>query len=355
MVGRFKAMLLVIVGAGASYDSFHEHPPPPERGESAETTEARPPLANSLFDSRSLFTGLHETLPQIRAIVPELQASDNVEAKLAEINADEGDPGVASEILAVRFYLQHALFSVQNRWFGIHHGVTNHTTLARFLRAWSARTGEEVSFVSFNYDTLLEEGISAAYRGEFKDLPADMKWYLGKRVHIHKPHGSVNWLQATWADHENISGTNAQMLSLIDRAGTFGTVDNLFEVRNPGDYFHMFGSQQYWWVPAISIPLEETTTFMLSKDAEKAMLQDLGRADKVLIVGWRASENDFLSAWKGSRPDRVRALVVDPDPQVAINNLLGAGCIDDADEAGYGFTRLATNPKDLAGFLTPTT
>ena len=51
-------MLMVIFGAGASYDSVPTYSPPstfiPTRGDTA-NKHHRPPLANELFESRPLF------------------------------------------------------------------------------------------------------------------------------------------------------------------------------------------------------------------------------------------------------------------------------------------------------------
>lgn len=70
-------MLLVIFGAGASYDSAPSHPPPYRGSLSSAipsgTETYRPPLANELFEERALFAETLKRYKQCLAIVPYLR------------------------------------------------------------------------------------------------------------------------------------------------------------------------------------------------------------------------------------------------------------------------------------------
>jgi hypothetical protein len=76
-------MLLVIFGAGASYDSVPSRPP-----SKFPNIEERLPLANQLFADRGLFNNTMRRFPRCLAIVPYLQqmgASDSIERILVHL------------------------------------------------------------------------------------------------------------------------------------------------------------------------------------------------------------------------------------------------------------------------------
>ena len=62
-------MLMVILGAGASYDSI-----PHLRASRSGPMAQRPPLANELFEER--FAGVLSYYPQLQPIVPWLQNAE---------------------------------------------------------------------------------------------------------------------------------------------------------------------------------------------------------------------------------------------------------------------------------------
>ena len=105
-------MLLVIFGAGASYDSV-PHLPPPEAILRAirpfipenDLENFRPPLANQLFDTRPIFVNLMNRFPECKEVVPLLRKSGIVvERELAKL-IDQGTefPLAHQELNAIRF------------------------------------------------------------------------------------------------------------------------------------------------------------------------------------------------------------------------------------------------------------
>jgi hypothetical protein len=85
-------MLLVIFGAGASYDSVQQMRPPnvplsaqrPIPRQYPAHEEARPPLANQLFDTRDIFAKAMGQFPDCKALVPLLRRPDvSIERELA--------------------------------------------------------------------------------------------------------------------------------------------------------------------------------------------------------------------------------------------------------------------------------
>lgn len=90
-------MLLVIFGAGASYDSVPHLPPSRANNASqsnfghviqrsvAKYEEFRPPLANQLFEDRSLFMAALQSFPECKPIIPLLRGGQPVEQQLSKL------------------------------------------------------------------------------------------------------------------------------------------------------------------------------------------------------------------------------------------------------------------------------
>src|SRR5262245_26550907 len=95
-------MLLLIFGAGASYDSM------PEKPANLALLKERMPLANELFDAR--FGDTLARWPQIKSLVPYLQQRSqerSVESVLEElVQQAKGYPPMYGKLNAMRYYLQ---------------------------------------------------------------------------------------------------------------------------------------------------------------------------------------------------------------------------------------------------------
>lgn len=144
-------MLLVVFGAGASYDSFHLVPAPAPSDNGPLTPkqlywEERPPLANQLFDSRPIFVELMEKFKEFQALVPILrQPGISIEKQLAEFQEQAKTyPPAFRELNAIRFYLHFALSDCQDHWRTKHRGITNFTTLLREIDRWRLEKNEQV-------------------------------------------------------------------------------------------------------------------------------------------------------------------------------------------------------------------
>src|SRR5207247_9160964 len=97
-------MLLVILGAGASYDSLPAYWPR-NLGE----FEERPPLADELFDNRAIFGEAMTGFAMVQPIVPLLQRrhGQSLERRLQELAQEASDyPARYQKLMAVRYYIQ---------------------------------------------------------------------------------------------------------------------------------------------------------------------------------------------------------------------------------------------------------
>src|SRR5438093_6376056 len=84
---RHALMLMVIFGAGASYDSCATHFPPPLGGVIDQHSDCRLPLGDKLFEERPLFSPILERFPRALDVAQRLRLPTqgrNVESLLEQ-------------------------------------------------------------------------------------------------------------------------------------------------------------------------------------------------------------------------------------------------------------------------------
>jgi len=133
-------MLMVIFGAGASYDSNPSIRPGPAR------EEDRPPLANELFDDRAAFASALSKFPRCSPIIPFLRGTQAVEQELERLQNDANEPppfaGRLRQLAAVRWYFQSMLTACGRAWYGQSRGITNYLTLIDQILRWGHEDDE---------------------------------------------------------------------------------------------------------------------------------------------------------------------------------------------------------------------
>src|SRR5207249_3497595 len=120
----YCSMLMVIFGAGASYDSLVDIPVGyPDK-------DLRPPLADQLFVRRGPFEPAVEEYWECRPIIPQLRqlAQDtNLERVLEALRAEgEYDDQRHVQLHAVRYYLRNVVGVCSQFWPAETKGVTNY-------------------------------------------------------------------------------------------------------------------------------------------------------------------------------------------------------------------------------------
>lgn len=277
-------MLLVVLGAGASYDSVN----PRKHGTLDERD--RPPLADDLFHPR--FRPTFRQFPQIAGIVDRLRdlpSGTHLEHVLETIQAEASAyPKRHEQLAAVKFYLQHVLHSCGNSWDNAADHATNYVALFDRVDAWRHERGEKVLIVTFNYDLLIERALGTLLGIAFDEVG---DWIEGPNYHIFKLHGSVNWTHpVTIPDHpEPIS-----VREMIDAAGRgelrvsphFRRIDNPGDLNSTGDVY-----------PALAIPVVSKSGFECPSEHVDVLNKALPHVDRVLVVGWRGTEASFVDMW----------------------------------------------------------
>lgn len=294
---------------------------------------------------------LYKKYDMIGGLVYQLRRSrKNLETDLEAIqDSAETDPTVHRELLALRFYLREAIYSVQNKWHAVTAGVTNYAFLARELRQWSALSGEPVRFVSFNYDSMLEEAVRYHIPGLDTDL--DMDWYVRRDdFRIFKPHGSVLWSQPI----EQLVKSGSDWFRGVLALGTeMKPLEEDFYIHNPPGTPYTVEGTNRTSVPAIALPLAAKATFVFPNHHQEIMADDLTGVDKVLVVGWKAGEGHFLDFWHDQiKAPAPRALVVSSDDADDIGKILTSrDLVSDITGFSGGFSAFSLNPTPLREFL----
>jgi len=290
-------VLMVIFGAGASWDSYERLPPP-------NVNNLRLPLANRLFDSR--FGNYYRLFPKCQPLIQRLQRQDvNVENVLEKFQSEETrHPARRTQLVSVRYYVNLMLARCQSDWTDqVTKGVTNYQTMLDQIEAQRVQ-GEKICLVTFNYDTLLEHAIIDSLVGVPLNTIPD---YISSDYKVIKPHGSINWAHPirNFQSHRGnsqdlISDIIASVASLDVDAESYETVsDDPFARPYQRPYF-----------PALAIPVEHKQHYECPQEHWKVLEDCLRQVTKVLIIGWRANENDFLDTLVKRITKKARMMVV---------------------------------------------
>jgi hypothetical protein len=317
-------MLMVIFGAGASYDSAQAFrlaypggggygpgvsPPAPFRQTGGPW---RPPLANDLFrDPEHEFGHIVQRYPKLTHILPYLREPSNgrsVEEELEFLQARaHGHPERASQFASVTYYLRDLLLEVSNQWRDKTSGVTNYAPLVdEILRL--DKSGEPICLVTFNYDLLLDR---ALYSFGYQRKNPELDFLAHKRLKLFKPHGSVNWARFVDVDVNLDIRVSPQLL--IERADTIRLTDEFTIIPgiDPDDSFQR-GRTVF---PVIAIPFQNKTqdTFVWPASHRDHLMELLPSVRKILVIGWQAKEAHFLELLQSNLRGVTHLMVIGRD------------------------------------------
>ena len=287
----------------------------------------------------------------------------SIEKKLAEIQLQAAEfPPAYRELNAIRYYLHFALGDCQDAWRTKHEGITNFSTFLREIERWRFESKERVCYVTFNYDTMLEEAMSQVLRFQ----PRDMSGYVRDDFSLFKLHGSINWgLVVDGIQHpgNNVPYPYQDLIELIAPGNPFLT--RRYRVCTPEmgptpDRVVLF--------PALSIPVENKDEFSCPAEHVTALERTLPSVTKLITIGWRATETEFLTRLRESRSEvtpgikQTLRLFVVSGTQEGVNetfkNLapyrgdIDPSLIDDLDDSvPNGFSGLIDDLPKLQSFL----
>lgn len=336
-------MLMVIFGAGASYDSVPSRPP---SGLVFRGMQYRPPLANELFGDREFFETTISRFPECQPIIPRLRhpPKDMSVEQVLEHLQDDGQnyPTRYRQLAAIRYYLHFMLWECEHEWSGqVAKGVSNYKTLLDDIERWR-KPEEQVCLVTFNYDRLLEQDLPAigVHIKELGDYVANANYK------IIKLHGSVNWAREVDSPIEIAPTRNEWDIAyeLIERAAEL-TISQRYRIVD-GRPIARLQKEQVALFPAVALPLERKRDYECPPDHLDALRAFIPAVTKILIIGWRATEIPFLRLLGEKLRHGVAVMIVsgghDGAREVS-QRLAKAGIIGDFFLAKGGFTDFVVN------------
>ena len=241
-----------------------------------------------------------------------LRGDVQVEQKLAKFEAEaETFPPRHRQLTAIRYYLHEVLWKCQKRWREQHGGITNYSTFLDAVEHWRHENNEKVCYVTFNYDTMLEESIESRWRIPFSDFSS---YITPHYLTLIKLHGSIDWglefetypLNRPFSFDEVIS-ESARGLNLSNRFRKIRHAPVTFDDGKIG-------------FPALAIPVEKKREFNCPPEHLRALAEVLPRVTKMITIGWRATEQHFLDMLK----KRLSGLPGDVDLMTVSGTLGGA-------------------------------
>jgi hypothetical protein len=345
-------VLMVIFGAGASYDSAPSHPPLPS-GQPDSLWECRMPLADQLFEERALFATILERFHDAQPVVPwlrHLERGKTVESVLEQLQAEaDSDPRRHRQLAAIRYYLQSAIWDCESTWDReAARGVTNYKGLLDLIEH-ARKPKETVCIVTFNYDMMLE----AALPTVGIEIRSIGDYIANKSYKIIKLHGSVNWGREVEPPLNNLAavGDGRLVTELIERAANL-TMTDRYHVINHHPFVRL--DAQRVLVPAIAIPVQRKGGFECPTEHLTALQECLPQVRSLLVIGWRATDAPFLDLLRTKGLQGLNGLVVAGSPGAArevIDNLMkGLDQPTGFREAPAGFTDFILR-RDAAAFL----
>lgn len=293
-------MLLVIFGAGASWDSV------PDAAEDSSSDFFRPPLAGNLFDNRPNFGRVLQRFDEATGLVMDLRrkmkGSDGLALEqLLEVAQEEAEGGYSSRwrhLAAVRFYLQQMLWECSTKWQELNNTQTNYYDFLTRLDRWRFSAGERLALTTFNYDLLLDY----AFAGVFSRPLNRIEDYVSDdTLLLLKIHGSVNWgrVVAGWPtvslgtmpflQEDESERIRKELISKAEGLTVTEHFSVMDELLTPFEEAH-----QAPLYPALAVPFATKNSFECPRLHQRELERALQEVDRIIVVGWRGNEAHFL-------------------------------------------------------------
>lgn len=339
-------MLVVIFGAGASYDSIDLH-----RYGLHPNDPWRPPLAKQLFEARPGSFG--QSMQRFAAAGPlfmrlqtAINAGSPVEQAIQVMSDElsESEYG-ARQLAALRFYLQEIIWQAGLQWSPKAFGQTNYVLLVDRIERWRMAAKENVAYVTFNYDLLLEGALRAV-------LPLDRGFdgYVTARTRLYKAHGSVDWGHPTAT--EASYGSTDLRYALIDHAATWAPDPNQwFRFMSIGNSRAQEDIPGTWYLhPALALPTAGKAGFEIPGDHLKSLQADIEDMNWLLVIGWRGQEEHMLQLFRAAnKPVKAHVVTDSGDTAESLLTMLGTRLpITFGAAFGTGFTGYANSDAFVA-------
>jgi hypothetical protein len=327
-------VLLVVLGAGASYDSLEPLRLPDRHPD-------RPPLAAELFDDRDTFREVEVRYPEASALFPVLRQAGragSIEAEFDRLQSEAASSTTrARQLAALRFYIRQVIEAIQARWIS-NNRVTqlNHNALLEQLD-FGRKGTDPILLVTFNYDTFIEQALSRANHR----LETLSDFVDNSRFPLFKLHGSVDWSREVVIDgsvsREDVRGGAFDAAGLIKYASQWREIDYFVRAQTT------FAEGRHF-VPALAVPVQSKIDFQCPSQHVRALKSQLPDVDRILTIGWRGQEQHFLNFLKKGIREPVKVLCISGDQaksEQTLERIRGSGLpMDTGGAPDMGFSDL---------------
>jgi len=300
-------MLMVIFGAGASWDSANF---PVDQS----TEVWRPPVGRGLFANNDYYGRFVDRYEPMRKVVHRFRSAKDSPTLEAELEAlqdrSKGRAQTRAQLIALRYYLQRVISGTTQEWSNRLHGITNYVGLLEDIDAfWTdARKDQPVICVTFNYDRLLDGAF-----GQIGVMIESLESYIEHpQYKVVKPHGSVNWFHHVPVPNKNLHNYYHQLLPAL-ASEELKASEEFFVAPELSDIEDIEG------IPALSIPVAKKTVFEMPPQHLEVLKAAIPQVTHLLIIGWRGNEQHFV--------DMLRAL---PRGRLRLKSLVVSGSLQSA-------------------------
>jgi len=278
----------------------------------------RLPLAKELFDDRLLFNQWLAQFQHCQGVLVRLRKACKAGSLEHELEAmreqAQSNPWRHKQLAAVQFYLQSMLWTCKhelNKDFTT--TSTNYKELLVQIEDSRIQKNEKVCLVTFNYDTMLEDALPLV-GVEINNIDDYVAYGNYKII---KLHGSVNWAHRVADDIKDIGRRTWLSVAneLVERIAELNILQE-FRIVNWPLGGHLDGSDPPLGeplFPALAIPVENKQQYECPKEQYEALSKCIPEVDRILLIGWRATEKRFIQLLKERLPRKVHIIAANGD------------------------------------------
>jgi len=289
-------MKLIILGAGASFDSVYRS------YNSAESDPWKPPLGNELFDTREEFNEIISKYSGAKSLRADILSYNDIETYFQNkwnFIKEHYAKDLLANFINIQYYLSELFYKITLNYSDS--GLSNLDVLVQKAYEYSIRSNQDIVFVTFNYDLFIERAISRVLDRHFNTINS----YIDNNLKLIKCHGSCNWFKKIDAQKigYNIYNSRNSIYHYIHEKRI-----DLSEINSClGDKFHLYnndsdfrhtgikGDQNFYYpyFPQLLIPLKTKDEFVLPQNHLNELHSTLNKVTDILIIGWKGSEEYF--------------------------------------------------------------
>jgi hypothetical protein len=306
-------MKMVIFGAGASFDShFHYY-------ENDFNHIWRPPLANELFAPRSdSFLKIYNNYYGVKSLLPGLNVKEDLEDYFDQLwnkAKIENNSEVLSLIVNLVYAIQELMLVISEKNKEI--GLSNYSAIVNQAYLYSNLKKQDVAFVSFNYDLLLENAISEVYVGKQSPLK-HFDNYTNNKIKLFKPHGSANWGKKI--KRKIIRESESNQKYFYEFKYDFDRIEQMlesdFELVNSDSKKKTLTNSLYdetdfdYFFPQLLLPMKNKDEFIMPESQIKLLEELTPKVSEILIIGWKGNEEKFNTLLQNCLKDRDVSITI---------------------------------------------